>query len=39
MRVWVAADPLTCVVRGAGSILEDLDMNKQFLTSLDRGAS
>jgi len=37
MRVWVAADPLTCVVRGAGSILEDLDTNKQFLTSLDRG--
>jgi rod shape-determining protein MreB len=39
MRVWVAADPLTCVVRGAGFILEDLDTNKQFLTSLDRGAS
>jgi rod shape-determining protein MreB len=39
MRVWVAADPLTCVVRGAGSILEDLDTNKPFLTGLDRGAS
>jgi rod shape-determining protein MreB len=39
MRVWVAADPLTCVVRGAGLILEDLDTNKQFLTSLDRGTA
>jgi rod shape-determining protein MreB len=37
MRVWVAADPMTCVVRGAGAILEDLDTNRQFLTSLDRG--
>ena len=39
MRVWVAADPLTCVVRGTGWILEDLDTNKQFLTSLDRGTT
>ena len=37
MRVWVAADPMTCVVRGAGFILEDLDANKQFLTGLERG--
>jgi rod shape-determining protein MreB and related proteins len=37
MRVWVAADPMTCVVRGAGFILEDLDTNKQFLTGLERG--
>ena len=37
MRVWVASDPMTCVVRGAGSILEDLDNNKPFLTGLDRG--
>ena len=37
MRVWVAADPMTCVVRGAGSILEDLDTNRQFLTGLERG--
>jgi rod shape-determining protein MreB len=36
MRVWVAADPMTCVVRGAGSILEDLDTNRQFLTGLER---
>jgi rod shape-determining protein MreB len=37
MRVWVAADPMTCVVRGAGSILEDLEANRQFLTGLERG--
>jgi rod shape-determining protein MreB and related proteins len=37
MRVWVAADPMTCVVRGAGSILEDLGTNRRFLTGLERG--
>ncbi len=37
MRVWVAADPMTCVVRGAGSILEDMETNRQFLTGLERG--
>lgn len=37
IRVWVAADPMTCVVRGAGAILEDLDTNRQFLTGLERG--
>jgi len=37
MRVWVAADPMTCVVRGTGLILEDLDTNRQFLTGLERG--
>lgn len=36
MRVWVADDPMTCVARGAGLILEDLDMNARFLASLDR---
>ena len=25
LRVWVAEDPMTCVARGAGMILEDLD--------------
>ncbi len=36
MRVWVADDPMTCVARGAGLILEDLDLNARFLASLDR---
>ena len=36
MRVWVAEDPMTCVVRGASLILEDLDLNRKFLVGLDR---
>ncbi|MGH2606421.1 MAG: rod shape-determining protein, partial [Anaerolineales bacterium] len=36
MRVWVAEDPMTCVARGAGKILDDLDTNAQFLVGLER---
>lgn len=36
MRVWLAEDPMTCVARGAGFILEDLDTLRQFLVALDR---
>jgi rod shape-determining protein MreB len=36
MRVWLAEDPMTCVARGAGMILDDLDNLKQFLVSLER---
>jgi rod shape-determining protein MreB len=36
MRVWLAEDPMTCVARGAGLILEDLDTNARFLASMDR---
>lgn len=36
MRVWLAEDPMTCVARGAGLILEELDVNRQFLVSPDR---
>jgi rod shape-determining protein MreB len=36
MHVWLAEDPMTCVARGAGLILENLDVNRQFLVSLDR---
>ncbi len=39
MRVWVADDPMTCVARGAGLILEDLDSNAKFLVGLDRSPS
>lgn len=38
MRVWLAEDPMTCVARGAGMILEDLDRFGQFLVGLERGA-
>ena len=37
LRVWVAEDPMTCVARGAGMILEDLDKYSDFLVGLDRG--
>lgn len=37
LRVWVAEDPMTCVARGAGMILEDLDKYDDFLVGLDRG--
>lgn len=36
LRVWVAEDPMTCVARGAGMILEDLDKYNDFLVGLDR---
>jgi rod shape-determining protein MreB len=38
MRVWVAEDPMTCVARGAGKILEDLEYHRRFLIGLDRRA-
>ena len=39
IRVWVAEDPLTCVVRGAGQVLEDFDENLPFLVGLERRIS
>ena len=39
LRVWVAEDPMTCVARGAGLILEDLDSYSRFLVGLDRNSN
>lgn len=39
LRVWVAEDPMTCVVRGAGLILEDLQANSRYLVGLERGST
>ncbi len=36
LRVWVADDPMTCVARGAGLVLENLGDYDKFLVSLDR---
>ena len=38
LRVWVAEDPMTCVARGAGMILEDLEtfIENDYLAPLDR---
>ncbi len=38
MHVWLAEDPMTCVARGAGLILEDMEINRQFLVGLERTA-
>jgi rod shape-determining protein MreB len=35
MHVYVAEDPMTCVARGAGLVLEDLDRLSKILASLD----
>jgi rod shape-determining protein MreB len=39
IRVWVAEDPMSCVARGAGMILEDLDSLKRLLVGLERGST
>jgi rod shape-determining protein MreB len=36
LRVWVAEDPMTCVVRGAVMILENLEVYRHLLVPLDR---
>jgi rod shape-determining protein MreB len=36
LRVWVAEDPMTCVARGAGIVLTDLDIYGPFLMGLER---
>ncbi len=35
-RVWIAEDPMTCVARGAGMILDDFENNQRFLADLER---
>jgi rod shape-determining protein MreB and related proteins len=37
IRVWLAEDPMTCVARGAGLVLENLDKNRHYLVNLERG--
>ncbi len=39
MRVWMAEDPMTCVARGAGRVLEDYDNLKRLLVGLERGST
>ena len=36
VRVWVAEDPMTCVARGCGIILENIDEYSSFLVGLER---
>jgi rod shape-determining protein MreB len=39
LRVWVAEDPMTCVARGAGMIVEDLDKFDIYLAEITRNGS
>ena len=39
LRVWAAEDPLTCVVRGAGIVLEDFPTYSHYLVGLERGST
>ena len=36
IRVWVAEDPMSCVARGAGMVLEDYERLKGLLVGLER---
>jgi rod shape-determining protein MreB len=39
VRVWVAEDPMSCVARGAGMVLENYDFLKGILVGLERGST
>jgi rod shape-determining protein MreB len=39
MRVYVAEDPLSCVARGAGRVLENFDVLAPTLASMQRGST
>ena len=39
LRVWIAEDPLTCVARGAGLVLESFDEFSRFLVVVDRASN
>ena len=36
VRVWVAEDPMTCVARGAGLVLDDLEEYENFFVDIER---
>jgi rod shape-determining protein MreB len=39
LRVWVAEDPLTCVVRGTGIVLDHFSTYSRVLVGLERGST
>jgi rod shape-determining protein MreB len=39
IRVWLAEDPMTCVVRGASMILEEYEQLAPLLVGLERGST
>jgi rod shape-determining protein MreB len=36
LRVWIADDPMTCVARGTGIMLENLALYEKFIVDLDQ---
>ena len=36
VRVWVAEDPMTCVARGCGMVLDDMDLYENLLVGIER---
>lgn len=39
MRIWLAEDPMTCVARGAGMLLEEFDRNSRYIVGLQYGGA
>jgi rod shape-determining protein MreB len=39
LRVWAAEDPMTCVCRGTGLVLDDLPHLGRYLVGLERGST
>lgn len=39
IRAWLADDPMTCVARGAGRVLEDYNNLRRLLVGLERGST
>jgi rod shape-determining protein MreB len=39
VRVWIAEDPMSCVARGAGMILENYESLRHLLIGLERGST
>ncbi len=39
IRAWLAEDPMTCVARGAGRVLEDYTNLRRLLVGLERGST
>ncbi|NIR65350.1 MAG: rod shape-determining protein, partial [candidate division Zixibacteria bacterium] len=39
VRAWVAEDPISCVARGAGLTLENLDLWSTLFVGLERGST
>jgi rod shape-determining protein MreB len=39
IRAYIADDPLTCVARGAGRVLEDYNTLRRLLVGLERGST